>query len=237
MWLYEGEFMTNFRNKLAAMAVAAIAMAAPVSAATLTVGTQGKNAFLDAAGQNAWHQRTSYKLNGTSRTAAAGMFRLTATDIDGTTKNFLAFCLEPLATLTLPKDHTVGINLGSSVLDRLGALMSNAFGKVTNSQTAAAFQIAAWELSNESSGTLSLANGNFVLTSAQTSTRTLAQSWLNQIASGNWKSGGKVTYLSAPGTQDLITDIPAPVPLPAAGAMLIGGLAGLGALRRRRKKA
>ena len=228
--------MKTFKILVAALALGTVTALSPASAATINVTKQGTNAFVDASGGNGWYQSTSYTLNGTGRSAAAGMFRLTGTSTNGAVQDFLAFCLEPLETLTLPKDHTVGTTLGSSVLDRLGALMSNAFTLVTGSQSAAAFQMAAWEIANESNGSLDLAQGGFRITSAGTGTQSLAQSWLNLIGSGQWTSGGNVTILSASGTQDLLTNI-APVPVPAAGVMLLGGLAGLGALRRRRKAA
>ena len=60
--------------------------------------------------------------------ANAGMFRLTATSSSGKVLDFLAFCLEPLETLTLPKVHTVGTSLSTPVLDRLGALMGGLAG-------------------------------------------------------------------------------------------------------------
>lgn len=228
--------MKTFKIMVAALALGAASALSPASAATVNVIKQGTNAFVDASGGNGWYQSTSYTLNGTGRSAAAGMFRLTATSTTGAVQDFLAFCLEPLETLTLPKDHTVGTTLGSPVLDRLGALMSNAFSLVTGSQSAAAFQMAAWEIANESNGSLDLAKGGFRITSAARGTQSLAQSWLDLIGSGQWTSGGNVTILSASGTQDLLTNI-APVPVPAAGVMLLGGLAGLGALRRRRKAA
>ncbi|MEZ5867059.1 MAG: VPLPA-CTERM sorting domain-containing protein [Defluviimonas denitrificans] len=118
----------------------------------------------------------------------------------------------------------------------LGALMSNAFTLVTGSQSAAAFQMAAWEIANRSNGSLDLANGGFrITTPAAQGTQSLAQSWLDLIGSGQWTSTGNVT-ISPPRGRRTCGNI-APVPVPAAGVMLLGGLAGLGALRRRRKAA
>ncbi|MGL4279926.1 MAG: VPLPA-CTERM sorting domain-containing protein [Albidovulum sp.] len=229
--------MGKLKIILATLAIGAATAMTPASAATVNVTKQGSNAFVDANGQNGWWQSVSYNLNGTTRSGVgAGLFRLKATDANGKVQDFLAFCLEPLAWLTLPKDHTVGSTLSAPILDRLGALMSNAFSLVTGASSAAAFQMAAWEIANESGTGLVLGNGAFKMTNANATSQNLAQSWLNSIASGSWTSSGRVTILSAPGTQDLLTNI-APVPVPAAGVMLLGGLAGLGALRRRRKAA
>lgn len=229
--------MKSLKIILATLAITAATAMAPASAATVNVTKQGSNAFVDANGQNGWWQKVSYNLNGTTRSGVgAGVFRLTATDASGKVQDFLAFCLEPLEWLTLPKDHTVGSSLSAPILDRLGALVSNAFLLVNGASSAAAFQMAAWEIANESGANLNLGDGAFMMTQANATSQSLAQGWLNSIASGSWTSSGRVTILTAGGTQDLLTNI-APVPVPAAGVMLLGGIAGLGALRRRRKAA
>jgi hypothetical protein len=119
---------------------------------------------------------------------------------------------------------------------RLGALVDNAMSLVKNSQTAAAFQLAAWEIANEGKGQLDLNGGAFKLSAAQANTKALAQSWLDAISNGNWKLNSQVMILSAPGTQDLVTDLPpAPVPVPAAGLLLLGGIGSIVAARRARR--
>jgi hypothetical protein len=221
----------------AVLSTAAVFVLAGVgAAATVTVSTQGSNAFKDTSGQNAWYQTVSYSLNGIARTAAAGLFRLTSTAADGSVTRFVSVCLEPLETLRLPKLYDESTPLGQSVVGALGALLANALPQVQDSKTAAAFQLAAWEIANESSGLFNLGGGAFKVGTAKSATLALAQSWLDQIGTGAWAPDTRITILSAAGTQDLLTDLPAEVPVPAAGLLLLGGIGGLAALGRRRQR-
>ncbi|MFZ1726870.1 MAG: VPLPA-CTERM sorting domain-containing protein [Albidovulum sp.] len=225
--------MMKFSKMAGAAALAVLLAAMPAAATTVNVTAQGTNVFRDMNGQNAWFQSVSYTVNGTARHVSAGAFRFVGTTPNGNSQNFVAFCLEPLEWLSL-RTYTDGTSLSASVVGQLGSLLSNAFGMVNNSTSAAAFQIAAWEIVSESVGNYNLGSGAFQLTSVNATTRTLAQGWLDSISSGQWTSTGGVRILTASGTQDLLTDM-APVPVPAAGMMLLGGLAGLVGLRRRRK--
>jgi hypothetical protein len=216
-------------------AIAATLVALPASAATLDITKQGSNAFKDKNGMNAWYESTTYSLGGKKVSASAGLFRLNAKDAKGVVKSFVAFCLEPLEILRLPKTYAIGTPLSQTVVGRLGALVSNALHLVKDSRSAAAFQLAAWEIANEGAKTkLSLSGGAFKVLTANKKTVTLAQNWLDGIGSGKWAPNPRVTIISAQDTQDLVTDL-APVPVPAAGLMMMGALGGLAALRRRRR--
>lgn len=224
-----------FRPARAAVLIAALiaAPALPLAAKTLQVTQQGANAFVDAKGKNGWYESVAYKLNGSARSAAAGLFRLTGRDALGNKTSFVAVCLEPLEWLRLPKTYSFGTPLGRDTVAALGALLDNALGKVRDARSAAAFQLAAWEIANESAGQYNLGKGAFQVTTAQTGTSALAQGWLDNIRKGTWVASGRPTILTAPGTQDLLTDM-APVPVPAAGLLMVGGIASLFGLRRRR---
>ena len=115
----------------------------------------------------------------------------------------------------------------------------------SNNIQAAGFQLALWELIYETGPAYSLTGGTFQASPAsaqKTSINSAANAFLGKL-------GGKVEFeynltfwenvtgtnqnlvsLSAPGTP-----VPSPVPLPAAGFLMIAGLAGLGAVARRRK--
>lgn len=237
--------MKNLKSIIAAGVFGIVMGSQPATSATiqaaqgdiLNVTMQGSTAFRDHNDQNALSQWSTFSLNGTSRTGMAGMFRMTAADAYGNVQDFLAFCLDPLQGIRRNNDYDVGSLLSTTALDRLSALMTNALGLVTTSTSAAAFQLAAWEIANEGQGALNLRGGAFTVSDNRTGARDAAQGWLDLITAGTWTRGSRdLVVLHDPVLQDLATNL-APVPVPAAGVLLLGGLAGLGALRGRRKKA
>lgn len=204
-------------------------------ATTVVLNKQNiSNIFADQTGGNQWAEIATYSLNGVTSTSWSGAFRLTATNASGAVSNFLGFCLEPFAPLSFPATYTVGSVYNSVVTGRLGALVANAMSQVNDPQSAAAFTFAAREIANEA-GPLDLQSGSYQLIAANGGSMGLAQSWLDLISAGTWAPSQQLTVLHSATDQDFITDLPpAPVPLPAAGLMLMGALGGLSALRRNR---
>ncbi len=233
-------------TSIASAALAVTLLAAPVYAATVDVSpVNSKSVFADRNGQNKWYVGTSFMVgNKAVNNVAAGAFRVegkvTGPDEHGFMRDFLAFCLQPLERLTLPKTHTVNNPFSATVSSDLQALASNAWGRVTNSKTAGAFQLAVWEIVTES-GAYNIQSGDFKVTSNRgdsNAAEALAQTWLNNISSADWTaSGNGFQILTASGTQDLLTNVesPSPVPLPATGWMLIASLAGAGYAAKRKK--
>jgi hypothetical protein len=212
-------------------------------ASTLTIDQQNSDhIFADENGQNKWWTRTSFRVGDhSSGTIAAGVFRLQQTLMNGATQKFLAFCLEPMEGLELPQKYRTFNQFSPSVQANLNALGVHAWDKVSNWRTAAAFQMAVWEITTET-GVFDIDDGHFRITkNSRRSNRAekTAQSWLDKISDGTWTSGGEAFEVFATdGSQDLFTDIPA-MPLPGSGLMLVGALAGasgLTAARRRKVK-
>jgi hypothetical protein len=212
----------------------AIATAMPAAASTVMVSQQGGNAFVDAGGQNGWSQTTNTNFGN----FGAGLFRLKADDGSGPI-NFLAFCVDLVQNLNLPGTYERKDDLFTgTVRQNIDALLSNAFLStptlVVNAQTAAAFQIALWEIISDT--TFDLAAGNFRM-SNNPSGRGLAVTWLANITNGTWKpTGATFTFLHSGTLQDVLAigiGGPTPVPLPAGLWLMGAGVAGLIAMRRR----
>ncbi len=223
-----------------AVAAAFTLLATSAPAATVdVVKTHSSNIFKDENGQNAWYVATKFSVGQyNSGRVGAGAFRLT--DASGNVEDFIAFCLQPLEWMRTPKTYTMGSLFSDVVTQNLQTLAGNAMALVTDSRSAAAFQMAAWEITTETSMTFDVDDGFFKITGDRTASNDaedLAQIWLNNIQDDIWTATPeKYLMLHASGTQDLLTDVQV-MPLPASSLMLLSGLVGVGALARRRQKA
>ena len=125
-------------------------------------------------------------------------------------------------------------------------LLDTVAGSATNPSGAAGFQIALWEIVTEdTASSYDIDAGGFKITSATPAATTAADGFLAALADtesaiGNNGLGYNVSFLESlptddPASQNLVTV--SPVPLPAAGVLMLAALGGLAGSRKLRRRA
>ncbi|HXD88920.1 MAG TPA: hypothetical protein VN641_20690 [Urbifossiella sp.] len=130
-----------------------------------------------------------------------------------------------------PLASTPGVNATEATLisELWGAHFNTAWesSSFTGSSASTAFQLALWELVYDSGSNLSLTSGNMKVTSADSTTVALAQSWLNGLSSlpsnefATNFAGSQLVWLSNSYKQDQLTMLPlppSPPPPPPGGS-------------------
>lgn len=112
--------------------------------------------------------------------------------------------------------------LGAAKADSLGRLATLALGLVNNAATSGAFQLAAWEIINETAASWNLASGNFKASNVTNDSLNIAQGWLNAL--GSVTSLYRVDVWQSRSRQDLAVFERVSVPEPAALALFVMGL-------------
>ena len=212
--------------------VLALGMASGASAATVQLDYQGASAF----GSPALYRAVDINLSGQNMRVAAGLFRMEDTS---TGAEVLAWCvdlynrLRPSATYDVSSFRSSSFS--ASIKDNVDRLFTGFYASVDTRDEAAGFQMALWEIVTETSGVVDLASGIFRASGAAIP-YTLASGYLSGLA-GAGTGAYDLTFFDSlnDSSQNLVNATPSPVPVPAAGGLLLAGLGGLAALRRRRK--
>lgn len=158
---------------------------------------------------------------GKTYNGTAGAFRFS----DGVDA-FVAFCIDPYSYLNLGKVFTVEEN--ASVVSNIDKLFNAAYGDVKDAVSASAFQVALWEVLGEKGGTLDVTMGNHKVSNANVAS--VANEYLSRLATADT---GKYRYtIYRNSGQDQISA--SEVPLPASALLLLGGIGGLAAMRRKK---
>lgn len=236
-------FRKSFSKLVAVGALASLtsfAVADPIYPGDVVeIGNQAGSAFTPTpiAGDLDGLQHTvSFSLDGQpTRSVTAGMFVLDqrAHSQSGSSwEQFYSFCLQPdVWLMPFSNPYTAFDSASSGYNAKLDELWGRNFASVTSDVTAAAFQVAVWELAYDTDGLLSLATGKFQLKSGG-AVDLLASQWLSELDGTG--PAGNITILrnnpASPDRQDLIM---ASVPEPGSLALILLGLGGLAARRKR----
>jgi hypothetical protein len=232
--------------------LAALLATAPVmvpvmgQAATLTLQPQVSGNVFGTNGHA--NVRITDTLQGVNNLhVAAGGFAVTTAD---RTLSFTAWCLDIVTNLRLPSQYQVTTTpFSGRVLDarqtgNIERLFETAFKTLNlgNGTQSAGFQLALWEIVNEvTTRAFSLSDGNFTATNSNAAIA-FGQGLLNGLRTPISQSYELTYYASndsrAPAnrnghySQNLVSA--SPVPLPAAGWLMLAALGGIAVLRRRK---
>lgn len=217
--------------------LAAMPVLAP--AATVTISQQtssGAHGGIFGGNGHAAVNVTSSAGPAKSYNGVGGGFAVIGSDGIGA---FTAFCVDLLQSLILPASYTSSATPATfpvtrvSMLERLFETGYKGLD-LTDNANSAGFQLAVWEIAFESDSSYDINSGNFKsnLNSSGNAAAAVAQTLLTGMSGPITQDYALSFYLSDT-RQDLVSV--SAVPLPAAGWLMIAGLGGLAALRRRRK--
>lgn len=216
-----------FKNTiLAAVATTLLLGAGSVQAGTVNLAADADGIF----GADNWSKRRLGRVmeGGSipSYNGRAGAFHFT----DGAS-SFMAFCIQPGVWLDLSQSFSTDTNpLSSTVMANVDKLFSAAYGQVSDAVSAAAFQVALWEVVGETSGSFDLNEGTHYLATGGevTAMGNLFLGGMDDAETGGYRY---TTYVNSGQNQISVSE----VPLPASAWLLLGGLGGMAAYGRRKK--
>ena len=146
---------------------------------------------------------------------------------------FQTYCVDLYQTFNWNTNYSNygAVALPGTIAQDLGRLYTSHLADVNNGDTAAAFQVAAWEIMYETGGAgYSLSAGNFT-ENGNATVHGIAQGYLDTLGSSSVYT---VQKLASPTNQDFI--LTSAVPEPSSYAMLGAGLGLLGFMARRKQR-
>jgi len=210
-----------------AVSVSTLAFAPGAQASTVTLEYEGSGVY----GTPSWARSVTYELDGVEHSHNAGLFRL---QDSATGQSILAWCIDLAQSIRNNTDYDtmVSVATGAQMLN-IDRLFTSGYASVNDSDSAAGFQLALWEIMTDtgSASGLDLTDGDFT-TSGTSARYTAAADFLTNI--GTATGGYDLTTYFSSTRQDLVSATA--VPLPAAAVLMLSGIAGMGVVGRRRRR-
>jgi len=177
---------------------------------------------------------------------AAGGFLMENLSDSVPNDSFLAWCVDVQGWLATSATYNLQTGatfypgaVGAVKVNDLERLATAVLSSVNTKQESGAFQLAVWEIVNETSGPYDLGAGNFTVGSASDGAYALARTWLTNLGNGTFTADTMSLSIWKDvnnNTQDLAVFAAAPVPEPEIYAMLAAGLGLMGFVARRRRQ-
>lgn len=265
--------MMNMMSRISALALAVAGFASTVDAATSKFSLEDpkygdvysvyQTDYWDlykapqtgtSMARDGWTNNNSGYFGSWRSDLVPGQMNLTAR-ANGTDDQLIAFCLEYAQKIRFGHFQSVNytladlsVGLTQTQNDNLNSLWAGAYDLIgTSGKNAAAFQLAIWEIVEDTSGgPYSLNNGSFLTDrilgdNAFGGAVGVANAWLGMINNGTWtETDAGIARLTSGSSQDFLVfgpKDPSPVPLPAGFGLMVLGVGALGAAKLRRKTA
>lgn len=167
------------------------------------------------------------RVGGVDERVYAGAFATIASDQAG---SFASWCVDIFQTTSFNdhvKDYHIETGifaLGTEKTSLLERLATESLGLVKDATTSAAFQLAIWEIINETNTRFDVTWGSFSATGASDNSIALANTWLRGLPGASTVPAYGLSVLMSPTHQDLGTFTK--VPEPSTIAVLFAGLVG-----------
>ena len=223
--------------------VATICAAQTASASTIDITYVSAASGYSAATIDA----PTVALAGDNTRVLAGGFQMSS-DEDGALSSFVAWCLDLGAWLGTKGPHAYkvretpyendGQTVDAGAMSRIQSVFSANYNDAVPASTdsSAAFQLALWEALYDTD--MNLSSGYFKATADDAHVGGIAAGYLTAAANYAGTNLFDLTFLESqaePRSQNLVTATElAPVPLPASSLLLLAGMGGLAAMKRRK---
>lgn len=182
--------MSGFKNLIGSAVLLLLALAGnSASANGIGFTHQGRDAY----GQPGWVAEVDVEVLGEAYTIEAGVYRL----VDDDRRLLIeAFCLNVLGCENPEGDFAVWGWLPKAVERKINLLYAQSYDDVRDSRSAAAFQLALWEIVTDSATGLDLTSGNFRST-GEGFTYMLAQDFIDRIVHGQTNGSARRIFTAA----------------------------------------